>query len=172
VTSQPTAGGRTGPAPSGAADALAAACADLRPAGPADAGSTDAGGAATGTAGTPTGGVGARSRSSRWELRRPSASVMRPSAASSGRIVPMATPNKASTCSAVMPGFSVIARMPRAYRSPASSAICMLRGSRCCPCQCSPVAPIFHSTVPSAASGGSASPIWRSASITAGWVGG
>jgi glycolate oxidase FAD binding subunit len=37
VTSQPTAGGTTGPAPGAAADALAAACADLRAAGPADA---------------------------------------------------------------------------------------------------------------------------------------
>jgi glycolate oxidase FAD binding subunit len=37
VTSPPTAGGTTDPAPAAAADALAAACADLRPAGPADA---------------------------------------------------------------------------------------------------------------------------------------
>src|SRR4029077_11130573 len=38
--------------------------------------------------------------------------------------------------------------------------------------QCSPVAPTFHSTVPTAASGGSASPPRRSASCTAGGVAG
>src|SRR6266480_3816425 len=69
-----------------------------------------------------------------------------------------------------MPGLRVTARTPRAYNRPASSAICALRGSRCWPCQCSPVTPTFHSTVPSAARAGSASPICRSASITAEWA--
>src|SRR6266550_7548958 len=71
-----------------------------------------------------------------------------------------------------MPGLRVTVRTPRAYSRPASSAICALRGNRCCPCQCSPVTPTFHSTVPRAARDGSASPTCRSASTTAGCVGG
>src|SRR5690242_12719746 len=71
-----------------------------------------------------------------------------------------------------MPGLNVRVRTPRAYKSPASSAICVLRGNRCCPCQCKPVAPTFHSTVPIAASGRRASDTCRSASWRAGWVGG
>src|SRR2546425_10197099 len=67
-----------------------------------------------------------------------------------------------------LPILSVTARTPRAYNRPASSAIWVLRGNRCWPCQCSPVTPTFHSTVPRAARVGSVSAIWRSASATAG----
>jgi hypothetical protein len=72
----------------------------------------------------------------------------------------------------VTPGLTWIERMPRANSKPESSATWVLRGSRCWPCQCKPVAPIFHSTVPSAASAGSAELIWRIASSTAGCDGG
>src|SRR5207237_5010394 len=148
----------------------AAAAARVSGAGAAAAGTPPD--AASATAGTPSAGVGGRSRSSRAALRRPSVSVMRPSVGASGAAVPVATWNNASTCSAVIPGFKVKVRTPRAYNKPASSAICVFRGSNCWPCQCRPVAPIFHSTVPTAASGGRVSPTWRSASWTAGWVGG
>src|SRR5213594_1489793 len=126
----------------------------------------------SGIAGAPDAGVGVRSRSSRAEVRRPNVRVIRPSAPSSGGTVPVATWNSASTWSGTMPGLRVTARTPRAYNRPASSAICALRGSRCWPCQCKPVTPTFHSTVPSAARPGIASPICFKASTTAGCVGG
>src|SRR6266566_452099 len=113
-----------------------------------------------------------RLRTSRAEVRRPRVRVIRPSVPSSGGTAPVATWNSASTWSGAMPGFRVTARTPRAYNRPASSAICALRGSRCWPCQCKPVTPTFHSTVPSATRPGSASPICFKASTTAGCVGG
>ena len=125
----------------------------------AGAGSLAAGGgAAAAVTGGGTGLGAGRSGDIRAD-RPPRTKVRRPSAGASGARLPVATANSARTWSGMSPGFAWIDRIPRAYNNSASSATWELRGSRCCPCQCRPVAPIFHSRVPNAARPGRAAAI-------------
>src|SRR5207244_9104334 len=78
---------------------------------PAGTGGARGAGGAGGVAATRSGGRTATLR--RTLPVRPTLTVTRPSAGSSGGTPPVATPNSARMCSAVTPGFTVTTRTPR-----------------------------------------------------------